>query len=93
MASLLPFVTARNLLNQIVDAVQVKPKETSLQQPCDCEYMSLLTEATNPFPLHLVNGGNHFAWIRKYGFYYSIGLGKKTAFLCLESRPLSSFFR
>ena len=90
MASLPPLVTARELLAQVADSLKLKPEDGRLERPGDCEFMSLLAEATNPYPLHLVNGGNHLEWVRKYAFYYSMGLGKKTAFVCLESRPLSS---
>jgi hypothetical protein len=89
MASLPPFVTARDLLNQVVDALQVKPEESRLEQPCDCEYMRLLTDANGPYPLHLVNGADYLSWVTKYGYYFSTQ-GMKTAFLCLESRPLTN---
>jgi hypothetical protein len=51
--------------------------------------MRLLTDATNPYPLHLVNGADYLAWLAKYAFYYSVGLGMKTAVVCVESRPLT----
>jgi hypothetical protein len=90
MATLPPFVTARDLLNQIVDSLQLKPEESRLEQQCDCEYMRLLTDATNPYPLHLVNGADYLGWVRKYSYYYSVGLGMKTAVVCLESKPLAN---
>src|SRR5208282_2738906 len=89
MVSLPPLVPARDLLNQVVDALQVKPQESRLEELCDCESMSLLTDATNPYPLHLVNGGNYLDWVSKYGYYYSIWLSTRTAFICLESRPIT----
>src|SRR5271157_3803230 len=89
MASLPPFVTAGDLLNQVVDALQVKSEESRLEKPCDCEYMRLLTDANILHPLQLVNGAGYLDWVNKYAYYYSMGLGMKTAVVCLESKPLS----
>lgn len=84
-----PLISARDLLNQVVDSLEVKWAQSKLEQSCDCGYMSLLTDAADPYPLHLVNGGDYLNWVSKYAFYYSIGLGMKTAFICLESRPIT----
>jgi hypothetical protein len=84
-----PIITARELLDQVVDSLKVKPEESRLEEPCDCEYMRLLTDATNPYPLHLVNGGDYLNWVSQYAYYYSVGLGMKTAIVCVESKPLT----
>jgi hypothetical protein len=85
-----PFVTARELLSQVAEALLLKSEESRLGQPCDCEYMRLLTDATNPYPFHLVNGADYLSWVGKYAFYYSIGLGMTTAFVCVESKPITN---
>jgi hypothetical protein len=90
MESLPPFITARDLLNQVVDSLQVKPEQSRLEQPCDCEYMSLLSDTSNHFSLQLVNGADYLNWVIKYAFYYSTGLEMETAVVCLESRPLTN---
>jgi hypothetical protein len=51
--------------------------------------MSMLTDATNPFALHLVNGMDYLSWVTQYAYYYAVGLGMRTAILCLESRPIT----
>ena len=84
------FLSARELLNQIVDSLEVKHDGNQLEQPCDCEYMSLLTEAADPCPFHLVNGGDYLSWVNKYGYYFSACRLMQTAFICLESKPLTN---
>lgn len=89
MARLPALITARDLLVQVVDSLKLKPEESRLEKPCDCEYMALLSDANTQYPLHLVNGGDYLNWVRRYG-YYSCLSQRKTVFLCSESRPLST---
>ena len=89
MIYLPPPISSRDLLNQVVDSLEVKQDESQLEQSCDFEYMSLLTDTTNPYPLHLVIGGDYLIWVSKYAFYHTIGLGMKTALICLESRSIT----